>query len=195
MEDYEADLDVAARRRDGDRGADVARARRAAHAITTAIVALVFIGGGAYVGTLSQAEPRTASTPTSRTACWSTTPTRGSCAARSRRSAPTCCTASAPSSRSTAIFGFLEHGPDSTGVTEHHDDQPGADLRPRGNRAGAVGEVLMRARDILTAAVALVAASSGCDWREFDSLQNATPVLAVGAPSELPVGRATSPSC
>jgi hypothetical protein len=46
----------------------------------------------------------------------------------------------------------------------------------------------MRARDSLTAALAVVAAGSGCDWRDFDSLQNVTPVLAVQPPSEYPAG-------
>ncbi|MFL5305530.1 MAG: hypothetical protein ACJ8F1_09960 [Polyangia bacterium] len=46
----------------------------------------------------------------------------------------------------------------------------------------------MRARDILTAAVVLVAGGSGCDWRDFDSLRSATPVLAIEAPSEYPAG-------
>ena len=46
----------------------------------------------------------------------------------------------------------------------------------------------MRARHIFTAAVAAAAAGSGCNWGDFDSLQNATPVLAVQAPSGYPSG-------
>ncbi len=46
----------------------------------------------------------------------------------------------------------------------------------------------MRARHMMTAMAVLVAAASGCDWREFDSLRSTTPVLAVGAPSEYPSG-------
>ncbi|MES1208508.1 MAG: hypothetical protein ABUS79_21420 [Pseudomonadota bacterium] len=46
----------------------------------------------------------------------------------------------------------------------------------------------MRARDMLVVAGLAAAAGGGCDWRDFDSLQNATPVLAVGAPSEYPSG-------
>ena len=46
----------------------------------------------------------------------------------------------------------------------------------------------MRARDMLTAAVVLVVAGSGCDWRDFDSLRSATPVLAIQPPPEYPAG-------
>ncbi|HVV16560.1 MAG TPA: hypothetical protein VHH90_05090 [Polyangia bacterium] len=46
----------------------------------------------------------------------------------------------------------------------------------------------MRARGKLVAALIVAAGGSGCDWRDFDSLQQATPVLAVEAPSGYPSG-------
>jgi hypothetical protein len=44
----------------------------------------------------------------------------------------------------------------------------------------------MRARGIAVAALAAAALAAGCDWREFDSLQGTTPVLAVEPPSGYP---------
>ncbi len=46
----------------------------------------------------------------------------------------------------------------------------------------------MRARSLWAAAAVFAVAGGGCDWRDFDSLRDTAPVLAVQPPSEFPSG-------
>ena len=92
MEDYEADIDVP---RGIETNIDVRMSRAApAHAgdLRRRSSRPLLIGGGAYVGHLSQQNKDAINSDIRRRAGRQRRP-RGSCAARSRRSAPTCCTA------------------------------------------------------------------------------------------------------
>ncbi len=89
------------------------------HAITTAIVAAVFLGGGAYVGSLSKSTKDSINNDIKSGVLVDNTDSRFSRGKIEAIGADVLFGVGALIA-ATAVYGLLEHGPDSTGVAEHH---------------------------------------------------------------------------
>ncbi|HVV16559.1 MAG TPA: PEGA domain-containing protein [Polyangia bacterium] len=118
FEDYETDLEVG---RGIETAIEVQMSPRPprGHAIATGIVALVFIGGGAYVGALSKSTKDSINNDISNGVLVDNTDSRFSRGKIEAIGADVLFGIGALIA-ATSIYGLLEHGPDSTGVTEHH---------------------------------------------------------------------------
>ncbi|HXU65636.1 MAG TPA: PEGA domain-containing protein [Polyangia bacterium] len=118
FEDYESDLEVG---RGVETSIDVHMSRRPprGHAITTGVIALVFLGGGAYVGSLAQNTKDSINNDVKSGVLVDNTDPRYSRGKYQAIAADVLFGVGALIA-ATAVYGFFEHGPDSTGVTEHH---------------------------------------------------------------------------
>src|SRR6185312_4445646 len=116
--DYESDLEVG---RGVETSIDVHMSRRPprGHAITTGVIALVFLGGGAYVGSLAQNTKDSINNDVKSGVLVDNTDPRYSRGKYQAIAADVLFGVGALIA-ATAVYGFFEHGPDSTGVTEHH---------------------------------------------------------------------------
>ena len=118
FEDYETELEVG---RGIETAIEVQMSPRPprGHAITTGIVALVFLGGGAYVGALSKSTKDSINTDIKNGVLVDNTDSRFSRGKIEAIGADVLFGIGAIIA-ATSIYGLLEHGPDSTGVTERH---------------------------------------------------------------------------
>ncbi|MFL5305529.1 MAG: PEGA domain-containing protein [Polyangia bacterium] len=118
FEDYTTDLEVG---RGLETAIEVQMSPRPprGHAITTGIVALVFLGGGAYVGALSKSTKDSINTDIKNGVLVDNTDSRFTRGKIEAISADVLFGIGAIIA-AMSIYGLLEHGPDSTGVTEHH---------------------------------------------------------------------------
>ncbi len=130
FEDYETELEVG---RGIDTTIDVQMSPRPArgHAIVTGVVALVFIGGGAYAGALSKSTKDSIDTDIKNGVLVDNTDSRFSRGKIEAIGADVLFGIGAIIA-ATAIYGLLEHGPDSTGVTEHHNISLAPTFSPEG---------------------------------------------------------------
>ncbi|HVT07742.1 MAG TPA: PEGA domain-containing protein [Polyangia bacterium] len=118
FEDFETELDVG---RGIETAIDVQMSPRPprGHAVTTGIVALVFLGGGAYVGALSKSTKDSINTDIKNGVLVDNTDSRFTRGKIEAIGADVLFGIGAIIA-ATSIYGLLEHGPDSTGTTEHH---------------------------------------------------------------------------
>lgn len=130
FEDYENDLEVG---RGVETSIEVQMSARPArgHAVTTAVVALVFLGGGAYVGSLAQNAKDSINNDVHRGVLVDNTDARFSRGKYEAIAADVLLGLGALVA-ATAVYGFFEHGPDSTGVAEHHTISLAPALAPDG---------------------------------------------------------------
>ena len=143
MEDYESDIDVP---RGVETTIEVQMSPRPprTRAITTAVVAALLIGGGAYVGHLSQQNHDAINADISNGVLVDNNDPRFLRGKIEAIGADVLYGVGAIVAV-TAVFGFFAHGPDSTGVADQQEGQPHAHDGPGRRRALAVGAVLMRA--------------------------------------------------
>ncbi len=118
FEDYQSDLEVG---RGVETAIEVQMSPRPARglAITTGIVALVFLGAGAYVGSLSKSTKDSITSDVGRGVPVDNTDARFSRGKHEAIAADVLFGVGAVIA-ATAVYGLLEHGPDSTGLTEQH---------------------------------------------------------------------------
>ncbi|HXJ20721.1 MAG TPA: PEGA domain-containing protein, partial [Polyangia bacterium] len=130
FEDYQSTLEVG---RGVETAIEVSMSPRPprGHAITTGIVALVFIGSGAYVGSLSKSNKDSINNDIKNGVLVDNTDSRFSTGKIEAIGADVLYGVGAIIAV-TAIFGLFEHGPDSTGVTEHHNISLAPTFGPEG---------------------------------------------------------------
>jgi hypothetical protein len=130
FEDYEATLEVG---RGVETSIEVSMSPRPprGHAITTGIVALVFLGGGAYVASLSKSNKDSINNDIQNGALIDNTDSRFSTGKIEAIAADVLFGVGALVA-ATAIYGLFEHGPDSTGVSEHRNISLAPTFGPEG---------------------------------------------------------------
>jgi hypothetical protein len=130
FEDYEATLEIG---RGVETSIEVSMSPRPprGHAIATSIVALVFLGGGAYVASLSKSNKDAINNDIKNGALIDNTDSRFSTGKVEAIAADVLFGVGALIA-ATAVFGFFEHGPDSTGVAEHHNISLAPTFGPEG---------------------------------------------------------------
>jgi hypothetical protein len=130
MEDYQADIDVP---RGVETTIDVRMSARPprTRAITTAVVAALLIGGGAYVGHLSQANHDAIQNDINNGVPVDNKDSRFLRGKIEAISADVLYGVGAIVAV-TAVFGFFSHGPDSTGVADHKQVSFAPTMSPEG---------------------------------------------------------------
>jgi tetratricopeptide (TPR) repeat protein len=130
FEDYETKLEIG---RGIETSIDVSMSPRPprGHAITTGIVALVFLGGGAYVGSLAKNNKDAINNDIKNGVLIDNTDSRFSTGKVEAIAADVLFGVGALIA-ATAIYGLFEHGPDSTGVTEQRNISLAPTFGPEG---------------------------------------------------------------
>jgi hypothetical protein len=130
FEDYELTLEVG---RGVETTIEVSMSPRPprGHAITSSVLALVFIGGGAYVGSLAKSNKDAINNDIKSGALIDNTDSRFTTGKIEAITADVLFGVGAIIA-ATAIYGFFEHGPDSTGVVEHRNISLAPTFGPEG---------------------------------------------------------------
>jgi hypothetical protein len=130
FEDYENDLEVG---RGVETSIEVQMSARPSrgHAITTGVIALIFLGGGAYVGGLAQNTKDSINNDIKSGVLVDNTDARFA-RGKVQAIAADVLFGIGALFAATAVYGLFEHGPDSTGVAEHHTISLAPTLAPDG---------------------------------------------------------------